>query len=101
MTLALRMTHFARSPVIAESYRHPIVFALVLQVVIAVLSMLMLDGGQLAKVCGVAMAGFWIGGFVIIGRRPFNPTASDLLYFRIGFVAVLAACFTAQSFLVG
>ena len=40
--------------IVAEDYRAPVMFALLLQIPIALLCMLLLDGGETARVCGIA-----------------------------------------------
>jgi hypothetical protein len=80
--------------VLAPEYRTATQTALALQIPIAVLCLLMLDGGQLARVCGIAMLGFWIVAAEIAVRRPWSPTKTDLWYWRWGFVP----CFVLAGF---
>jgi hypothetical protein len=48
----------------------------------------MLDGGYLAKVCGIAMSAHWIGVLMMMFQRPFAPTVMDRLYIRAGFLMI-------------
>ena len=57
---------------------------------IAGLCLLMLDGGQLARVCGIALLAFWIVAAEIALRCPWLPTRGDLWYCRWRFVPCLA-----------
>lgn len=59
-----------------------------IQIPIAVICMLMLDLGQLAGVCAVAMMAHWLGTFLVMFRRPHNPTHFDLAFIRWAFLAV-------------
>ena len=59
----------------------------------------MLDGGQLAKVCGVAMAAHWLGVTLIMSRRPLMPTIADLIYLRWAFLPIFAITLMAQELL--
>ena len=75
---------------ISSRYRDAIGFTLFgQQLPIAVLGLLMLDGGHSARLCGIAMIGFWSASALILARRPQTPRASDLFYLRWGFLPVL------------
>jgi len=74
---------------LSPAYRGAVKVAIVLQVVVALFLLLLLDGGTLARVGGVAMIGFWIGVAVVMIRRPREPSTLDLLYVRWGYLAVL------------
>jgi hypothetical protein len=78
---------------LADAYRDAIRDSLLIQLVVAILLMLLLDGGRLAMVGGCAMAGFWIGAAIVMWRRPRSPRALDLLFIRWGFVPILVAAF--------
>ena len=60
--------------------------ALGLQIPIALVSMLVLDLGRTARVCGIAMLGFWLAAALIAARRPWTPTPADLRFWRWGFI---------------
>ncbi len=55
------------------------------QAVVLVLSSLVLDGGQIFRVCAIAALGYWIAVVVIMWRRPVSPTPTDLGFIRYGF----------------
>lgn len=74
---------------ISPSYRKPVFQALGLQAVTVTLSLLILDFGTSARVCGIALLGFWAGVAVLIARRPASPTRTDLALIRIGFLPLL------------
>lgn len=75
-------------PVSAE-YRKTVFQALALQAVMVALSQLVLDFGTSARICGLALLGFWAGVALIIARRPSTPTRTDLALIRIGFLPLL------------
>lgn len=70
----------------APEYRRPLWRAVEQQLAMTVLCVLMLDGGQMARLCGIAMAAFWGGASFVLVRRPTSPTAGDLWYLRAGFL---------------
>ncbi len=74
--------------IISEQYRSPIMFALAIQIPIAILCALLLDGGQMARICGIAMAGTWAGILLVMSRRPHSPTFTDHLFIRCGFLLI-------------
>src|SRR5690242_1096798 len=83
-----------RSLPISDSYRMPIFDAIKLQVVLGILSLLVLDGGDSAHISGAALLSFWGGTAVLIWRHPRNPTRFDLRWTRFGYLPVLAFAFT-------
>jgi hypothetical protein len=76
---------------ITPTYRDATQTALWVQVALAILSILVLDGGVTARYSGVAMLGFWFGAALIAARRPWAPTINDLRYWRWGFIPVFIA----------
>lgn len=80
------------------AYRGAFRVALIQQLPTALLCALFLDGGATAKVCGIALAGFWGAALVCLARRPFSPAASDLAYIRYGFFPVFACTLVAANF---
>ncbi len=76
---------------VAESFRPAFRFALLQQIPFVILCLLMLDFGWLAKLCGIAMLGFWIVAFTIMARRPMLPTQSYIVFIRWGFFPIVAA----------
>jgi hypothetical protein len=79
------MTMLPLSPL----YRNAVWFALALQVPLAAILLALLDGGQMARIGGIAMMGFWMGAAVLMVWRPLQPTPLDLLYIRVGYPLVL------------
>jgi len=78
-----------RSIPISDNYRRPIIEALALQVVVGVISMMILDGGETAQVCGAALLAFWGGAAVLIWRHPQTPSKVDLSLLRVGYLPVV------------
>lgn len=74
---------------IAPAYLRPFYFALGQQAPLALFSLLLLDGGQFARVVGIALAGFWTAVVCIVVRRPVHPTPGDLTFIRVGVWPVL------------
>ncbi|MDZ4688981.1 MAG: hypothetical protein SH850_28225 [Planctomycetaceae bacterium] len=77
-------------PVLSPRYRDAVQAALALQLPIALLCLLMLDFGQLARICGMAMLAFWCVAAWVAATRPWTPSRGDLIYCRWGFVACFA-----------
>jgi hypothetical protein len=75
---------------ISRAYRSPIFEALALQTVIGVVALMILDGGGVAQICGIALLAFWAGVVTLIVRRPQRPSATDLSVIRIGYLSVVA-----------
>jgi hypothetical protein len=69
---------------ISEAYRGPLYSALLFSGTIAVLSALMLDGGEAARLSAIGLLVFWGWIFVGICKRPRNPTSFDLFLVRWG-----------------
>jgi hypothetical protein len=78
---------------ISKDHDSPIFEALAVQVIIAILSLMILDGGQVAQICGVALVAFWGGVSVLIYRRPHTPSRTDLQVIRFGYLPVVVLAF--------
>jgi len=78
---------------IARSYRKAIFEAVGLQVLLGLLSLLILDGGSSARICGIALVAFWGGAAVLIWRRPQSPTRTDIVLLRFGYLPVVVVAF--------
>ena len=78
---------------ISPSYRSPIFEAVALQVVLAFISVMMLDGGDCAHISGAALLAFWGGVVVLIWRHPHTPSKIDLKLIRFGYLPVLVIAF--------
>ena len=83
---------------ISDEYRSPLQLALLLQVPIAILCLLMLDGGGLAKLCAIAMIAFWCGAAMILVRRPGGPSFLDKLYLKFGFMPLFVVVCLVHAF---
>lgn len=68
---------------------------LIVQFLIAVPCLLLLDGGYAGKTAIIAMFAFWIGAVIVAVQRPKEPTETDLLFWRFGFIP----CFVLAIFL--
>lgn len=78
---------------LSTSYRKPIFDAVGLQVLLGCLSLLLLDGGATARLCGIALISFWGGAIVVIWRRPQAPTRSDMALIQFGSLPVVVFAF--------
>lgn len=78
-------------PVVSPRYKSDVVFALGVQLVVGLFAMLLLDGGRMARVVGVAVLAFWLATALVMTRRPHSPTSFDLAWIRWGFWPVLFA----------
>ncbi|SPE54482.1 hypothetical protein SBV1_1890013 [Verrucomicrobia bacterium] len=63
---------------ISPRYDNPIFEAVALQIVLGLLSWLVMDGGMVAQICGIALIAFWSGAVVLICRRPQSPSRAKL-----------------------
>lgn len=87
----------SKNAVLSPEYREATKVALSLQIPIAILCLLILDGGYLSRLCGVGMLAFWLVAGEVALRRPWRPAPSDLWYWRWG----LIPCFAAATWLAG
>ena|ERR1041385_2850933 len=78
---------------ISREYDSPIFQALVLQMVLGILSGLILDGGMVAQICGIALVAFWTGAVVLIWRHRESPSRLDLELIRFGYLPVIVLAF--------
>jgi hypothetical protein len=85
---------------VSPRYRDAVWFVLRPQIVVALICLLVMDGGMLAKVCGFTMLGFWGGVFYCMARRPLDPRTTDLLYVRWGFWPLLIGAIAAAETLI-
>jgi hypothetical protein len=83
---------------ISESYRSAVRMALIISLIFGVMSALVLDGGELARLTGIALAVFWGAVAVIMLRRPRNPTSFDLFLIRYGCGPLIIGFWAAISF---
>ena len=76
--------------VISSAYDRVIFKSVIVQVIVGILAVLILDGGIVAHVVGVAVVAYWLCAAVIIIRRPHEPTKIDLAILTYGFWVILA-----------
>jgi hypothetical protein len=81
----------------SAEYDRALRVALRVQIPTALLSVLVLDFGQTARVCGVAMLGFWLAAALVAVRRPWAPTTGDLRFWRWGFIPCFALALTLAA----
>jgi len=75
---------------ISESYIRDLRFSVVLQMLFLLLTAFAVEGQLLMWVL-YSLAIYWVMAFVMIARRPQNPTRVDLMVIRHGFFVILAA----------
>jgi hypothetical protein len=73
----------------SDEYNSAFRTALIIQGTLAVLTALMLDFGQTHRAFWVAFLGQWLMVWLILFRRPRNPTRLDLAIVRFGIVPML------------
>jgi hypothetical protein len=78
---------------ISPKYDSPIFEAVALQIVLGLLAALILDGGGIAQVCGIALLAFWGGAVVLIWRHPQSPSRLDVELIRFGYFPVILVSF--------
>ena len=83
---------------VSPHYRDTFHLALVQQIPWAVLCLLMLDGGHLAKICGIAMLAFWLFALTCMARRPMLPTRFDIACIRWGFFPLFGFVWAVAAF---
>ena len=84
---------------ISSSYRKPVFEAVGLQVFAGFISLLILDGGTTARICGIALVAFWSGSALLIWRRPQSPTRSDIELIRFGYLPLVVVAFFLVHFI--
>lgn len=83
-------------PVISASYDPVVRKTLCIQWIIGLLAAMVVDGGVMARVVGVAVLAFWFCVAVLVMHRPMTPTKWDLVFVRRGFWFVLAVAALRQ-----
>lgn len=84
---------------ISQKYDTPFFEAVALQIVLGVLSLMILDGGDLARICGVTLIAFWGGATLMIWRRPESPTRMDVQLVRFGYLPLIVIAFFLVQFI--
>ena len=82
---------------LSDDYKSPIHLALIQQGVVGFFCLLLLDGGGMAKVCGIVIIAFWTGVGLMMFRRPSEPTEVDKLVIKYAFVPLLIASALASG----
>lgn len=78
----------------------PFIRAAGLQLCLTVLTLLVLDGGDLANVFVRASMAYWAGVLLIIARRRNSLTRTDLMYLKYGLIVALAISLPIAHYLV-
>ncbi len=71
----------------------PVYEAVGLQLVVGILSLLILDGGTTARICGIGLLAFWGGATCVICRRPRHPTRFDIALLRFGYLPLIVVAY--------
>jgi hypothetical protein len=82
---------------ISQKYDSPIFEAVAIQIILGLLGLMILDGGVIAQICGIALVAFWGGAAVLIWRHPQSPSRVDIELIRFGYLPLIIISF----FLVG
>lgn len=80
------MGGMASTDLVSRQYYNAARATLCVQIPLAILCMLILDHCWTARVCGGTMLGFWVIAAMLAARRPWNPTAVDLWFWKWGFL---------------
>lgn len=83
----------------SPKYKEAASSSLWVQVPIGILSLLMLDGGQTAKVFAITLGGFWLCAILLAFRRRFEPKATNLWFWRWGFIPCFALALSIAAYL--
>jgi hypothetical protein len=78
---------------ISPKYDSPIFEAVALQIVLGLLALLILDGGGIARICGIALVAFWGAAVVLIWRHPQTPSRLDIELIRFGYLPLVFTSF--------
>ena len=78
---------------ISPKYDSPIFDAVALQMMLGLLAVLIMDGGGIAQIFGIALLAFWGGAIVLIWRRPQLPSRLDIKLIRFGYFPVVLISF--------
>lgn len=84
---------------ISPKYQSPIFETVAIQIVLGIFSLQIIDGGDCARICGIALVAFWGGATVLIWRRPQTPTKIDIQLIRFGFLPVAVLAFFLVNFI--
>lgn len=73
----------------SPAYNSAFLAALLIQGLFLLFGALLLDGGHFSRGVWIAVLGSWAATWIILFRRPMNPTATDLLIVKYAFLAML------------
>ena len=82
-------SHTMKRIPISPKYDSPIFEAVALQMLLGLLAYLILDGGGIAQICGIALVAFWGGAVVLIWRHPQTPSRADIELIRFGYLPLI------------
>jgi hypothetical protein len=88
---------FASNRTLVADYEDEI-DAVALQFIVGIMSMMILDGGTTALLCGIALVAFWGGATVLIWRHPHTPTKTDIELIRFGYLPLAVLAFFLVHF---
>lgn len=74
----------------AAEYNGAFVRGLIVQGTLGALTALVHDGGQMHRAFWVAILAQWAAVWMVLLRRPLNPTAADLWFARYGVLPIFA-----------
>ncbi len=86
--------------VVATRLRPAIRVALIQQSILAVLCVLMMDGGRLAKICAAALIGYWLAVAWLMSVRPHPLSPVDFHFIRWGSVPLFFLAIGLAGWLV-
>ncbi|MCC5850540.1 MAG: hypothetical protein JJU29_20835 [Verrucomicrobia bacterium] len=84
-------------PIFSPAYKGALVLVVTQQVLLWLLTG---TGGFLGSILCYALIAFWVGFFMIVARRPDNPTKADIFLIKWGtFLLVLVSFFMSTGIL--
>ena len=91
---SFRLTPGSESPdtiITSGSLRDAIIFPVVQQLSLLLLSAMLLDGGLVFRRVSIASVAFWMLALIIMIRRGQDVTGSDVLLVKWGYIPILLA----------
>ena len=74
---------------ITDDYRRPLIKALAVTIAMMLLSLALLDGGEISQPLMYGVMAFWFGVALIVVRRRSTPTNGDLKFISYGALPVM------------
>lgn len=84
------MRSFRLNEPLSPLWRHPIITALLWQILLMIFALLMLDGHRMAVFGGVMLLAYWWTVTWMVVQRPMSPTVGDLRWIRWGHWPIFA-----------